>query len=109
MLDRPAVGLDVILRFDSLLGQRIVVTNSAFDPGLASDELSGERTIACEIPSLTLMPGEYRLRLALAIGNTEVDAVDDAARLTVVPADYYGSGKLPQSGAFVLAQRWRFL
>jgi homopolymeric O-antigen transport system ATP-binding protein len=108
VLDRPAVGLAVIIRFDNLLGQRILVTNSAFDPDLASEELSGERTIACEIPSLTLMPGDYKLRVALAIGNTEADAVDDAARLTVVPGDYYGTGKLPQSGAFVLAQRWRF-
>jgi lipopolysaccharide transport system ATP-binding protein len=107
VLDRPTVGLELVLRFDTLLGQRILVANSAFDPAFACDERTGAQTVICEIPSLTLTPGDYRVRVALNLGGVEVDAVDDAARVSVVPADYYGSGRLPRSGAFVLPQRWR--
>jgi hypothetical protein len=90
-----------------VLGQRILVASSAFDPAFARDVRTGAQTVVCEIPSLTLVPGEYRLRLALLVAGTEIDAVEDAARLEVVPADYYGSGRLPRSGALVLPQRWR--
>lgn len=106
-LERPAANFDIVLRFDNLLGQRILTTNSAFDPGFAGQEAVGEQEVVCEIPSLTLTPGEYKLRVALLIANTEVDAVEDAIRLTVVPSDYYATGRIPRSGAFVLKQRWR--
>jgi lipopolysaccharide transport system ATP-binding protein len=108
VLERSAAGFEVVIRFDNLFGQRILTTNSAFDPAFAQDGRVGERTVVCEIPSLTLMPGEYRLRVALYLGGAEVDAVDDATGLTVVPSDCYGTGRLPQSGVFVLAQRWRW-
>lgn len=107
VLESRAIGFDVGIRFDSLLGQRILATSSAFDPDFVAPERDGEHVVVCEIPSLTLVPGEYRLRVALRVGGTEVDAVDDAARLTVLSADYYGTGKMPWSGTFVLAQRWR--
>ena len=106
VLERPAVSLELIIRFHNMLGQRILVANSSFDPAFAGEERSGAQTVVCRIPSLTLMPGEYRLRVALYLGGVEVDAVDHATSLTVVPSDYYGSGRLPQSGAFVLPQSW---
>jgi lipopolysaccharide transport system ATP-binding protein len=107
VLERPTLGLELVLRFDNVLGQRILVASSAFDPAFARDVRTGAQTVVCELPSLTLVPGEYRLRLALLVAGTEIDAVEDAARLEVVPADYYGSGRLPRSGALVLPQRWR--
>ena len=105
-LERPAVGLELIIRFDTMLGQRILVASSAFDPSFVGEALSGTQTIVCRISSLTLMPGAYRCRVALTLGGVEVDAVDDATRLDVLPSDYYGSGRLPRSGAFVLPQCW---
>jgi hypothetical protein len=66
----------------------------------------GEQVAVCEIPSLTLLPGDYVLRVWLDIGNVEADLIDSAARIKVVESDYYGSGKLPNDGAFVLEQRW---
>jgi lipopolysaccharide transport system ATP-binding protein len=106
VLERPTVSLELVIRFDNMLGQRILVTSSAFDPAFAGHERTGAQTVVCRIPRLTLMPGEYRLRVALLLGGAEVDAVDDATRLNVVPSDYYGAGRLPQSGAFVLPQSW---
>jgi hypothetical protein len=63
--------------------------------------------VVCEIPSLTLVPGEYRLRVFSYLGGAEVDVVEDAARFDVIPADYCGSGRLPRSGAVVLPRHWR--
>jgi len=60
----------------------------------------------CDIPSLTLTPGNYSLRVWLDIGRTKADSIDDAARITLVPSDYYGTGKVPWNGAFVLKHRW---
>ena len=107
VLERPTVGIELVIRFDTMLGQRILVANSAFDPAFGCDERSGAQTVTCWIPSLTLMPGDYRLRVALILAGVEVDAVEDATRVSVVPSDYYRSGRLPRSGTFVLPQRWR--
>jgi hypothetical protein len=63
--------------------------------------------MVCEIPSLTLIPGEYKIRVTLNIGGTVADIVHDAARFSVVPSDYYGTGKVPWNGTFVLEQHWR--
>jgi lipopolysaccharide transport system ATP-binding protein len=105
-LERPAAHLEVVLRFDNLLGHRVLATSSAFDPRFPGSAAAGDHEVVCEIPGLTLMPGEYRLRLALVLDGVEVDAIDDASRLTVLPSDYYGTGRMPRSGAFVLRQGW---
>lgn len=107
VLESRAIGFDIGIRFDNLLGQGILTTSSAYDPDFVGPDGAGEHVVVCEIPSLTLMPGEYRLRVAVRVGGAEVDAVDDAARVSVSSADYYGTGKMPRSGTFVLAQRWR--
>ena len=41
------------------------------------------------------------------IGFDEVDLVDDAARIQVIESDYYGTGRVPWNGAFVLKHRWQ--
>jgi hypothetical protein len=55
---------------------------------------------------LTLTPGNYTLRVWLDIGRTKADLIDDAARLSVIPCDYYGTGRVPWNGAFVLKHHW---
>ena len=60
----------------------------------------------CEIPSLTLVPGEYKLKVALDIDNSNADTIEEAAYLTIMESDFYGSGKVPRNGVFVLPHRW---
>lgn len=105
-LERPTSSFDVSIRFDDLLGQRILAVNTAFDPAFERREHGGELEAVCEIASLTLTPGSYKLRVALLVGNTEIDVVEDARRLTVVPSDYYGTGRMPRTGTFVVPHRW---
>jgi hypothetical protein len=40
------------------------------------------------------------------IGQVEVDKIDNAARFEVIPSDYYGTGKSPWNGIFVLKHHW---
>ena len=63
----------------------------------------------CEIPSLTLVPGEYKIKLALDIHNSEQDIIEDAARLTMLESDFYGTGRVPWNGMVVLKHRWQML
>jgi len=106
-LERRTVDFDVTLGFDNNLGQRVFTASSQFDSCLASMEADvGEKTLTCDIPRLTLLPGEYKIKVLLSIGNDTVDTVEDAARLTVLPADYYGTGCMPWNGFFVLEQHW---
>jgi lipopolysaccharide transport system ATP-binding protein len=51
--------------------------------------------ICCRLPYLPLMPGSYRLDLYFGSRGHDFDVVLDAAELTVVPADVFGSGRLP--------------
>jgi homopolymeric O-antigen transport system ATP-binding protein len=107
LLEDGTESFDVGLGFDDMSGHRILTAHSLFQPNFHDGKRVGEQTIICEIPRLTLVPGDYKIRVALNIGGALADAVDDAARFTVVPSDFYGTGKVPWNGTFVLEQRWR--
>jgi lipopolysaccharide transport system ATP-binding protein len=106
-LEEPTSSLDACLAFDSLFGQRVFTAHSLFEPKKAWGERAGEQVFVCEIPSLTLVPGEYRIKVALNIHNAERDYVEDAARLTILESDYYGTGRVPWNGIFVLKHSWQ--
>jgi lipopolysaccharide transport system ATP-binding protein len=99
-------SFEVKLGFDNAYGQRIFCAYSAFEPTRPLESRCGEAAFVCDIPSFTLMPGEYRIGLTLYVGNGRVDVLDEAARLTVLPTDFYGTGKAPDQGVCVLRQRW---
>ena len=52
------------------------------------------------------MPGDYGVGIWADINGVKADLVEEAARITVVQSDYYGTGKVPPTGAFVLKHRW---
>jgi lipopolysaccharide transport system ATP-binding protein len=108
-LESPTESFNVGLGFDNLMGTRIFTAHSLFQPKLGNGARVGEQTMICEIPSLTLVPGEYRIRVTLDIGNISVDQIEDATRLTIIDSDYYGTGKVPWNGTFVLAHNWRLV
>jgi lipopolysaccharide transport system ATP-binding protein len=105
-LPSSAASFNVGLGFDSAFGQRIFTAHSCFEPQREPGPQVGPQVFVCEIPSLTFIPGDYALRVWLDIGNGEADLIDDAARITVLESDYYGTGKAPWNGVFVLRHRW---
>jgi hypothetical protein len=113
-LENRTSTLDVTIEFDNLQGQRIFAAQSIFQPDLVRGERVGDETLVCEIPSLTLLPGEYKINVAMMLDRTESgepaeDWIEDVARITIVGADYYGTGKVPNNGLVALQQRWYLL
>ncbi len=109
-LPKPTDNFQVGLAFESMHGQRLFSPNTLFEPGLTYQrEREGDVLLECDIPTLPLVPGEYLMKMFLTVNNQDVDAVEDAIRLTVVESDYFGTGKTPGSGIFVLPHRWRVL
>ena len=105
-LPTPTTSFNLGLGFNNIFGQRIFTAHSQFEPNRSNREHVGAQVFVCDIPSLTFMPGEYTLRLWLDIGNTEADLINDAARISVIESDYYGTGKVPWNGTFVLKHNW---
>ena len=105
-LANPTDSFNVGLGFDNMFGQRVFTAHSFFEPDRSHGERVGSQVFVCDIPSLTLLSGEYTLRVWLDIGNGEADLVDDAARIHVIDSDYYGTGRVPWNGTFVLKHHW---
>ena len=55
--------------------------------------------IVCRLAELPLMPGTYPLDLYFGSRTQDFDVVYNAAELTVLPADVFGTGKLPPTAA----------
>ena len=55
-----------------------------------------------------LTPGEYLVNVWVGDSDDWVDAVVDAARLTLLPADYLGTGRLPprRCGPLLVKGSW---
>ena len=105
-LPRPTDSFNVGIGFDNMFGQRVFTAHSFFEPDRSHGERVGPQVFVCDIPSLTLVSGEYTIRVWLDIGNVQADLIDDAARIQVIDSDYYGTGRVPWNGTFVLKHRW---
>jgi hypothetical protein len=93
--------------FNNTYGQRIFTAASMFEPNRWERECFGPQVLSCDIPSFTLMPGEYAVKVWLDVNSSEADAIEDAVKMRVLDSDYYGTGRVPWNGAFVLKHRWR--
>jgi lipopolysaccharide transport system ATP-binding protein len=100
-------NFNVGLGFNNIYGQRIFTAHSVFEPNRWEKERVGAQVLSCEIPSFTLTPGEYTVKVWLDLKGSEADAIEDAAKITVLDADFYGTGKVPWNGAIVLKHSWQ--
>jgi lipopolysaccharide transport system ATP-binding protein len=105
-LEEPTSNFNVGLGFDNSYGQRVFTAHSQFQPARSTIARTGLQTYVCDIPSLTFTPGEYSLRVWLEIDDAESDLINDVVRLRLIESDYYGTGKVPWNGAFVLEHHW---
>jgi hypothetical protein len=104
--DRRIGNLDACMGFETLSGQRVFTAHTVFDPNRPRKGCFGEGTFVCEIPSLVLVAGTYKILLALVTDDILVDLVEDATSIDVVESDYYGTGKAPWNGLIVLKHHW---
>jgi hypothetical protein len=105
-LKERCMSFDASMAFDTVTGQRVCTAHSAYEPDRVHEPKVGEQVFVCEIASLPLVPGDYKIHVGLDIGGHEVDWVENAASMTVIRSDYYGTGVVPTKGAFLLKNRW---
>jgi lipopolysaccharide transport system ATP-binding protein len=110
---RRLVGVVVGLHFYSLLGQRVMTLHSGYQAGpMPALEYRGpheaEFILRCKCPALNLAPGRYRLVVAIASAGDQLDRIDPAASLDVLPADFYATGRVPpaRDGVFWPEVQW---
>jgi lipopolysaccharide transport system ATP-binding protein len=105
-LEKLTSTVDCSLAIDNLSGRCIFLAHSGYQPNRPAGKWIGSWEFVCDIPSITLVPGEYSITVSLDVDNLQVDTVDDATRLTIIASDYYGTGKVPRSGMLVLKHYW---
>jgi lipopolysaccharide transport system ATP-binding protein len=105
-LPKPTASFNVGLGFNNSYGQRIFTAHSMFEPNRSTEEHVGRQVFNCEIPSFTLMAGEYGVKVWIDLKGSQADAIEDAAKIRVLESDFYGTGKVPWNGALVLKHRW---
>src|SRR5262249_12092212 len=90
-LEKPTDRFDPRLNFVDLYGQFIFCARASYEPNRNWGTRSGVQRMVCEIPALPLLPGEYRIDVALVVNDRVVmDYVDSAYRLRVLETDFYG-------------------
>ena len=89
-------------------GLAIIRVNNQFIGGFPLGGRLNSGVIACALDELPLLPGRYVIDLSLGDGLRELDAIDDAITLEVLPADVFGTGKLPPPGTAVVFWPARF-
>ena len=105
-LPRPTDSFNVGIGFNNMFGLRAFTAHSCFEPNRLPAVCVGAQVYECDIPTFTLLQGDYSTLLWLDIGNAEADVIEDAMQISVAPSDYYGTGKAPWNGACVMQQRW---
>jgi lipopolysaccharide transport system ATP-binding protein len=66
-------------------------------------------TLRCKIRDLPLSPGTYRISVWASLGGQVSDYVQHVAEFAVAPADFFGTGRLPDHpkfGPFLVRHRW---
>jgi lipopolysaccharide transport system ATP-binding protein len=58
--------------------------------------------LVCDVKSLPLMPGLYSMAIFLKAGREFIDYIHDASVIKVSEGDFYGTGRLPPKGVFLL-------
>ena len=91
-------------------GQTLFTVNNDFLPDFDLSSPLESGTIACDFDWMPLMPGTYSLDLYLGTNPyADIDIIHDAISFEVVPADVFGTGKLPEAawGLIFWPAKWR--
>jgi lipopolysaccharide transport system ATP-binding protein len=100
-------GSDILITFRDSYGTAVAQAHSYIQTELNLCR-EGRQSIHCRINDVRLLPGEYRVDLAVGDGDSYIDRIEDALRLSIEPADIYGTGRVPptKGGYVALNVKW---
>ncbi len=105
---KPVLGVAV----KTFMGAPVFAVDNETMPGPAVPPEMSSGAITCFLDNLPLMPGTYQVDLYFRDSRDVVcsDVVYDALSFEVLPADVFGSGKLPHAtfGPVLWPARWTF-
>lgn len=106
LLDDLTVGLVV----KNQLQTPIFGVNNLFLPSDTLQKPTQKGSVVCGMEKLPLMPGTYSLDLYFGTHGRNLDIIFDAIQFEVVPADVFGTGKLPPSaaGSIFWSATWKY-
>ena len=108
---QPLRNLFIGFRINTSLGQPIIYHHNR----LNSDTINiieKEGSFICDIESLPLVPGVYKLTysiLSSVYDEQYIDSLSNAIDIVVIGSNFYGSGMLPTAshGIFLINARWK--
>jgi lipopolysaccharide transport system ATP-binding protein len=102
---RPVLGAVV----KTIYGTPVFCISDRFCEQLLDCMPTSQAMITCRIDELRLMPATYVVDLYLGDTRDDFDVINDAISFEVVPADLYGTGRLPPSwgGPMFCTATWR--
>jgi len=103
-LNAPQIGIG----FDNSWGQR-VCSVATYLSRSNLPALAGRCQVRCHVPELPLLPGTYTLSLSVGhLQESLLDRIEHTVALEVLPADYYGNGRLEsaQLGGTLVRSSW---
>ncbi len=101
-LKREIIGVGI----NDSSGTRITTLSTSFSNNQVT--ASEGESIICETEPLKLAAGQYSLKVALATDHEQIEAIENALRLTINESNVFGSGKLPsaQQGIILTKSKW---
>lgn len=90
-------NVHVSLGVSSLLGDGVAyLSNEMSDDAFGLLDPHG--CISCSFEEFPLLPGAYDITIHVRVNDVIADWIKQAARIHVVPGDFFGSGRLPPAG-----------
>jgi len=97
-----------VVRIDNTKGQRILTLRSPRTDA-AIPRLAGPGEVSCIVDQAPFAPGDYVVRISLARGLEDVEAVEQVLSFTVRNADTFGDGWGAREGLCVAPSSWNLV
>jgi lipopolysaccharide transport system ATP-binding protein len=109
-LDMNPEDLVLDVRFTDVVGHPVVTLSTRFRPLPHGGPLGRSGTLYCDVPRLPLADDAYGVDIWLAYRGGLSDEVRGAARIELLPSNYFGTGHSPvrrKHGPLLLDHSWR--
>jgi lipopolysaccharide transport system ATP-binding protein len=108
---RELSGLGIGIAINDKYNQRLVVFSPAQQAPDALANAPDRGVVVCDIPRLNFLPDIYHVTVISADSHGELDRIEEATTIEVLPEDVFGTGKVPgpQHGVVFQPATWRLL